>query len=178
MTAKRDYYEVLGVERNAGDAQLKAAYRKLALQYHPDRNPGDTEAEDKFKEASEAYEVLRDQQKRQIYDQFGHQGLEGSGFSGFGGFEDLGEIFEEFHQVDNSATRSHNGQGLGLAICRMIVELHGGRIGVHRPEPPRAVTDFYYIGTPDLAIYQILALAHTQLQQRPGFSLPGKRPID
>ncbi|BBO89964.1 molecular chaperone DnaJ [Desulfosarcina ovata] len=100
MAAKRDYYEVLGVERNAGEAELKKAYRKLALQFHPDRNPGDQEAEEKFKEAAEAYDVLRDTRKRQIYDQYGHQGLEGSGFSGFGGFEDIfssfGDIFEDF----------------------------------------------------------------------------------
>jgi len=80
MTIKRDYYEVLGVNRNADDNELKAHYRKLALKFHPDRNPGNKEAEEKFKEASEAYDVLRDPQKRNIYDQFGHQGLEGSGF--------------------------------------------------------------------------------------------------
>lgn len=100
MAEKRDYYEVLGVSKSATDSELKSAYRKLALQYHPDRNPGDKSAEDKFKEAAEAYEVLRDTQKRQMYDQFGHQGLEGSGFSGFGGFEDIfssfGDIFEDF----------------------------------------------------------------------------------
>ncbi|MBW1693142.1 MAG: molecular chaperone DnaJ [Deltaproteobacteria bacterium] len=100
MTNKRDYYKVLGLNRNAEDDELKASYRKLALKYHPDRNPSDKAAEEKFKEASEAYEVLRDPQKRNIYDQFGHQGLEGSGFSGFSGFEDIfssfGGIFEEF----------------------------------------------------------------------------------
>jgi molecular chaperone DnaJ len=100
MTTKRDYYEILGIRRNANESELKAAYRKLALQFHPDRNPDNKEAEEKFKEAAEAYEVLRDPQKRQIYDQFGHQGLEGSGFSGFGGFEDIfssfGDIFEDF----------------------------------------------------------------------------------
>jgi molecular chaperone DnaJ len=100
MTGKRDYYEVLGVDRGAAEGELKAAYRKLALKYHPDRNPDDKAAEDKFKEAAEAYEVLRDPQKRQIYDQYGHQGLEGQGFSGFGGFEDIfssfGDIFEDF----------------------------------------------------------------------------------
>jgi molecular chaperone DnaJ len=100
MTSKRDYYEVLGIERSASASELKSAYRKLALKYHPDRNPEDREAEEQFKEAAEAYEVLRDPQKRQIYDQFGHQGLEGSGFSGFGGFEDIfssfGDIFEDF----------------------------------------------------------------------------------
>ena len=97
---KRDYYEVLSVSQNAGDDEIKRAYRKLALKYHPDRNPGDKEAEEKFKEAAEAYEVLRDREKRQIYDQFGHEGLEGRGFTGFTGFEDIfssfGDIFEEF----------------------------------------------------------------------------------
>ena len=100
MSSKRDYYEILGVDREADEAQLKAAYRKQALKFHPDRNPGNKEAEDQFKEAAEAYDVLRDPQKRRIYDQYGHQGLEGSGFSGFGGFEDIfssfGSIFEDF----------------------------------------------------------------------------------
>jgi molecular chaperone DnaJ len=89
MSTKQDYYEILGVQRNATDDVLKASYRKLALKYHPDRNPDDKAAEDKFKEAAEAYEVLRDPEKRGLYDQFGHAGLEGSGFSGFGGFEDI-----------------------------------------------------------------------------------------
>lgn len=97
---KRDYYETLNVHRNAGDDEIKKAYRKLAMKYHPDRNPGDKEAEDRFKEASEAYEVLRDREKRQIYDQFGHEGLRGTGFSGFSGFNDIfssfGDIFEDF----------------------------------------------------------------------------------
>ncbi|MDM8536631.1 molecular chaperone DnaJ [Desulfobacterales bacterium HSG17] len=99
MTTKRDYYEVLGISRDSNESEIKAKYRKLAMKYHPDRNPGDKEAEDKFKEAAEAYEVLRDSQKRSLYDQYGHQGLEGSGFSGFGGFEDIfssfGDIFED-----------------------------------------------------------------------------------
>lgn len=99
MSSKRDYYEVLGVERNASEADIKKQYRKLAIKYHPDKNPDNKDAEEKFKEASEAYEVLRDPKKRQIYDQYGHQGLEGAGFSGVGGFDDIfssfGDIFED-----------------------------------------------------------------------------------
>jgi len=100
MSTKRDYYEILSVSRNATGNELKAAYRKLALKYHPDRNPDDKTAEEKFKEAAEAYEVLRDPQKRSLYDQYGHAGLENTGFHGFGGFEDIfssfGDIFEDF----------------------------------------------------------------------------------
>ncbi len=97
---KRDYYEVLGVSRTSDEEEIKKAYRKLAMKYHPDRNSGDAEAEEKFKEASEAYEVLRDDEKRQIYDRYGHEGLAGTGFRGFSGFEDIfssfGDIFEDF----------------------------------------------------------------------------------
>ena len=100
MTLKNDYYEVLGVSHNVGDEEIKKAYRKLALKYHPDRNQGDKAAEERFKEAAEAYEVLRDKEKRQIYDRFGHEGLDGRGFTGFSGFEDIfssfGDIFEDF----------------------------------------------------------------------------------
>ncbi|MBI2340521.1 MAG: DnaJ domain-containing protein [Deltaproteobacteria bacterium] len=88
---KKDYYEVLGVERSADDAEIKKAYRQMAVKFHPDKNPGDKSAEEKFKEASEAYEVLSHPDKRQIYDQFGHQGLEGVGFTGFAGMEDIFE---------------------------------------------------------------------------------------
>jgi molecular chaperone DnaJ len=119
MAAKRDYYEVLGVERNASDGDLKKSYRQLALKFHPDRNPGNQEAEEKFKEASEAYEVLRDANKRKIYDQYGHQGLEGAGFSGFGGFEDIfssfGDIFEDFFGFGGGRrSRSHVHRGADL----------------------------------------------------------------
>ena len=98
MADKRDYYEVLGVDRNADDATLKKAYRKLAKKYHPDMNPGDKEAEAKFKEATEAYGVLSDPDKRRQYDQFGHAAFEngGGGAGGFGGFDfsgDMGDIF-------------------------------------------------------------------------------------
>ena len=81
--AKRDYYEVLEVEKTASVEEIKKAYRKKAIQYHPDKNPGDKEAEEKFKEAAEAYEVLSNADKRARYDQFGHAGMEGAG--GFGG---------------------------------------------------------------------------------------------
>lgn len=97
---KQDYYEILGVSRHADDEELKKAYRKLALQYHPDRNPGDKNAEEAFKAAAEAYEVLKDPQKRRLYDAYGHEGLRGTGFSGFSGFEDIfsnfGDVFQDF----------------------------------------------------------------------------------
>jgi len=109
---KRDYYEILGVPRDASETEIKKAYRQLALQYHPDRNPGDKEAEEKFKEAAEAYEVLRDPEKRSLYDRFGHEGLKGTGFTGFSGFEDIfasfGSIFEEFFGFGTRA-RSRTG---------------------------------------------------------------------
>lgn len=119
MTTKRDYYEILGVRQDATDDEIKSKYRKLALKYHPDKNPGDKQAEEQFMEAAEAYEVLRDHQKRGIYDQFGHQGLEGSGFSGFGGFEDIfssfGGIFEDFFGFGGGRrTRSRAPRGADL----------------------------------------------------------------
>ena len=93
---KRDYYEILGVSKNASSQEIKKAYRKLAIKYHPDKNPGNTTAEEKFKEAAEAYSVLSDDTKRQKYDQFGHQGIGGSG--GFGGFGnmDMDDILKGF----------------------------------------------------------------------------------
>lgn len=97
--AKKDYYEVLGVSRNASNEEIKKAYRKLALRYHPDKNPGDKSAEEKFKEAAEAYEVLSDDQKRARYNQFGHAGLSGSG-QGFGaGGMTIEDIFSQFGDI-------------------------------------------------------------------------------
>lgn len=96
--AKRDYYEVLGVSKSASADEIKKAYRKLAIQYHPDKNPDNPEAEDKFKEAAEAYEVLSNPEKRQRYDQFGHQGLGGNG--GFGGAGmNMEDIFSQFGDI-------------------------------------------------------------------------------
>lgn len=94
--SKRDYYEVLGVSKDAAEGEIKKAYRKLALKYHPDKNPGDTEAEERFKEAAEAYSVLSDSEKRQSYDRFGHQG--GGGFGGFdpSTFTDFSDILGDF----------------------------------------------------------------------------------
>jgi molecular chaperone DnaJ len=96
MATKRDYYEVLGVAQNASEQEIKKAYRRMAMKHHPDRNPEDAESEGKFKEASEAVEVLMDAQKRNAYDQFGHAGLEGQGAGGFGGGNgSFGSIFED-----------------------------------------------------------------------------------
>ncbi len=96
----KDYYKILGVSRDATEEEIKRSYRKIAMQYHPDRNPGNKEAEEKFKIASEAYEVLSDPEKREIYDHYGIEGLKGTGFTGFRGFDDIfsafGDIFEDF----------------------------------------------------------------------------------
>src|SRR5437868_2287834 len=95
--AKRDYYEVLGIERSVSEEEIKKAYRKLAVKYHPDKNPGDKAAEEKFKELGEAYEVLNDSQKRQLYDQYGHAAFDrrSGGFGRGGGFHDPFEVFRE-----------------------------------------------------------------------------------
>lgn len=97
MATKRDYYEVLGIARGAGKDDIKKAYRKLAVQYHPDKNPGDKESEERFKEATEAYEVLADDQKRAAYDQFGFAGLEGMGVGG--GAHDYSTVFRDFEDI-------------------------------------------------------------------------------
>ena len=114
--SKADYYEVLGVSRDATDQELKSAYRKLALKYHPDRNPGNSAAEEKFKEASEAYQVLCDADKRAAYDRFGHAGVSGGGPGGFGGFSgavDLGDIFGDlFGEMFNMGTQQRSGRSL------------------------------------------------------------------
>lgn len=126
MAAKRDYYEVLGVDRGAALEDIKKAYRRLARQYHPDMNPGNKEAEEKFKEIQEAYDVLCDSDKRARYDQFGHAADQmGGGFGGFGGFGDmggsfggLGDIFDMFFNTGGGRQRSgpERGADLGLSL--------------------------------------------------------------
>lgn len=119
---KRDYYEVLGVEKSATEVEIKKAYRQRAMQFHPDRNPGDAEAENKFKEATEAYEILKDPQKRRQYDQFGHAGMgQGGGFGGGGGFG-----FEGFDLADalRAFMRDFGGGGGGFGFEDMF---GGGR---------------------------------------------------
>lgn len=108
---EKDYYKILEVSREASEEEIKKSYRRIAMQNHPDRNPDNKEAEEKFKIASEAYEVLRDSQKREIYDRYGIEGLKGSGFTGFRGFEDIfttfGDIFEDFFGLGRSGHRSN-----------------------------------------------------------------------
>ena len=101
MSQKRDFYEILGVAKNADEAEIKKAYRKLALKYHPDKNPGDASAEDKFKEAAEAYEILSNAEKRAQYDRFGHAGMGGA--SGFGGGMNMDDIFSQFGDIFGGA---------------------------------------------------------------------------
>jgi molecular chaperone DnaJ len=134
MASRRDYYEILGTSRDADPEEIKKAYRKLALKYHPDRNPGDRNAEERFKEAAEAYEVLRDREKRRIYDLYGHAGLEGTGFTGFGGFEDIfsafGDIFDDFFGFGRGRSRStgiRRGANLRYDLKLSLEEAYTGK---------------------------------------------------
>ncbi|MEW6235779.1 MAG: molecular chaperone DnaJ [Candidatus Omnitrophota bacterium] len=139
MAGKRDYYEVLGVSKNASQDEIKKAYRKLALKYHPDRNPDDKDAVEKFKEATEAYEVLGDDSKRRDYDQFGHAGVGGAGFGGPGGaafrdfqdiFGDFGDIFGEFfgggRSRPRSRSRARRGDDLRYDLEISLIEAYKG----------------------------------------------------
>lgn len=135
---KADYYEVLAVERTASDQELKSAYRKLAMQYHPDRNPGDPVAEEKFKQASEAYQVLSDPDKRAAYDRFGHAGVSNMGgmdASGFAGMQDLGDIFGDiFGEMFNMggsrrSSRAQRGRDLQYDLSLSFEEAVFGKQG-------------------------------------------------
>jgi len=132
---KQDYYEILQVERDADEKVIKKAYRKLALAYHPDKNPGDKEAEEKFKEAAEAYQVLSDKEKRAVYDRYGHEGLSargGSGFSGFNqdiftGFEDIfGDLFGFGGGRRRSQSRARQGRSLEQLLELTFMEAYEG----------------------------------------------------
>ena len=135
MPDKRDYYEVLGVSRTANDDELKKAYRKLAKQYHPDLNPGNKEAEAKFKEANEAYAVLSDAEKRKVFDQFGHAGLDGQGFgTGGAGFDiDLEDLFGSFFGGFGGGSRKRGGPQRGANLkYRMNLDFMEAAFGVER----------------------------------------------
>jgi molecular chaperone DnaJ len=109
---KKDYYEILNVSRTASDEEIKKSYRTIAMQCHPDKNPGNKKAEEQFKEAAEAYEVLSDRQKREIYDHYGHEGLNSTGFRGFNGFDDIfshfSNIFDDVFGYGNVRGQSHS----------------------------------------------------------------------
>lgn len=118
MSQKRDYYEILGVSKGADEGEIKKAYRKMALKYHPDKNPGDKDAEEKFKEAAEAYEVLSDSNKRARYDQFGHAGMNGGGGFGGGGMN-MDDIFSQFGDVFGGAFGGFGGsRGGGSRVVK------------------------------------------------------------
>lgn len=134
---KRDYYEVLGVERDANADTIKKAYRKMAMQFHPDKNPDNKEAEDKFKEAAQAYEVLSNPEMKARYDRFGHQGVSGPGGGGGHQFHDVGDIFEAFGDIFGDFFGGAGGQQ------------RGGRRGGN-PAGPRRGNDLRYVMEIDL----------------------------
>ena len=139
--AKRDYYDVLGVNKSASPEDIKSAYRKLAVKYHPDKNPGDKAAEDKFKEASEAYGILSDKSKKENYDNFGHAAFENGGggrggFGGFGGFggSDFSDIFEDFFgdfggggRRSNRRSSTNRGSDLRYDLSITLEEAYSGK---------------------------------------------------
>ncbi len=142
MAGRRDFYEILGVGREASVEEIKKSYRKVAFQYHPDRNPENREAENRFKEATEAYEILSNPEKRLIYDRFGHEGLSSSGLQGFSGFEDVfssfGDLFESFFgRSDWTRSRKRPERGEDLKY-RLTVGLEDAAFGMEAQiEVPR-----------------------------------------
>ena len=135
--AKRDYYDVLGVQKNSSPEQIKAAYRKLAVKHHPDKNPGDKASEEKFKEASEAYHILSDKERKQNYDNFGHAAFEngGGGRGGFGNFDfssNFSDIFEDFFSEGfgggrRSRKSSFRGSDLRYDLSLTLEEAYTGK---------------------------------------------------
>ena len=124
--SKRDYYDVLGVSKGVSKDELKKAYRKIAIKYHPDKNPDDASAEEKFKEAAEAYDVLSDDQKRGRYDQYGHAGVNGQGGFGGGDFNNMEDIFSQFSDIFGGGFGDIFGGGRGGSRSQ------GGRSGRSR----------------------------------------------
>ena len=143
MAEKRDYYEVLGISKGAGEAEIKKAYRSMAKKYHPDMNPGDAEAEAKFKEVNEAYAVLSDADKKAQYDQYGHAAFDqtaggggyGGGFGGFGDFGDISDIFGSFFGggFGGSSRQNRNGPMRGEDIsARVTITFEESAFGVKK----------------------------------------------
>ncbi|MFA8343594.1 MAG: molecular chaperone DnaJ [Rhodothermaceae bacterium] len=175
--AKRDYYEILGVSKTASDEELKKSYRKLAMQYHPDRNPGDKEAEEKFKEAAEAYEVLSDSQKRAKYDRFGHQGMRGGqDYHNYSNFEDIfsnfsdifggafggggGSIFDDFFGGGRGSSRSRQraqgtpGSDLKVTLNLTLEEIANGTAKTIKLKKYKKCTSCNATGAKDANSYQ------------------------
>jgi len=135
---KRDYYEVLGVERDAEGSAIKSAYRRCAKQHHPDVNPGDHAAEERFKEASEAYEVLSDPEKRALYDRYGHSGPRQAGFEGFSGVEDIFSHFADIFGFGGGGGAARKGADLQVQVKLAFMEAVKGckkEITVERKVP-------------------------------------------
>ena len=129
-SSKRDYYEVLGIERKATGEEIKKAYRKLAFEFHPDRNPNDAEAEQRFKEAAEAYEILRDTEKRSRFDRYGHAGLDGMNVPNFNNaqsvFDLFGDLFGEMFGGGRRGQGAHAGRDLQIGIEIELLEAYRG----------------------------------------------------
>ncbi len=125
----QDYYQTLGINKNASQKEIKSAYRKVAMKFHPDKNPGDKIAEEKFKEAAEAYSILGDEQKRARFDQYGHAGINQEGFGGFSNM-DMNDIFDHFGDIFSSS-------GFGDIFGRSGRQNPGSRLGVWIPRTNR-----------------------------------------